>query len=63
MIAKKKIPYKYVVKYNVNNLSRVKLANFWRKIYTLTDNDGEIIVLIVDILNHEEYNKVFGYRN
>jgi len=31
-------------------------------IYTIRGNEIEIIALILDITNHKEYNKKFGYR-
>lgn len=63
-ISKKLIPHKYIEKYGVNNLFWVELPNFWRMLYTLTSDDSvvEIIVFVVDICNHKEYDKIFGYK-
>ncbi|MBI3190324.1 hypothetical protein HYZ41_01325 [archaeon] len=63
-IPKNLIPEEYKMKYGVTNLFRVELPNFWRMLYTLTD-DGEIeiIAFILDIIDHKIYNKKFGYRN
>ena len=63
-IAKNLIPQEYKEKYGVTNLFRVELPNFWRMLYTLTNNDSnvEIIAFILDISNHETYNKKFGYK-
>lgn len=63
-IAKNLIPEEYKVKYGVTNLFRVELPNFWRMLYTLTDGetDTEIITFILDIIDHEEYDKKFKYR-
>ena len=62
-ISKKLIPKKYIEDYGVTNLFWVKLPNFWRMIYTLTSGESvvEIIAFVVDIFDHKEYNKVFGY--
>ena len=63
-IAKKLIPKEYIEKYNITNLFHVELPNFWRMLYTLT-NDGsevEIIAFVLDILGHNKYNKKFGYK-
>jgi len=38
------------------------LSNFWRMIYTVKGNDIEIISFILDIVDHNTYNKIFGYR-
>lgn len=62
-IAKRLIPEEYKVKYEVTNLFRIGLPNFWRMLYTLTDGENqiEIIAFVLDVINHKEYNKKFGY--
>ena len=59
-IKKDQIPEKYKIKYDVNNLFRVELPNFWRMYYTLTDDENqvEIIAFVLDILDHKEYDKI-----
>lgn len=63
-MAKKLIPEEYKVKYGVTNLFHVELSNFWRMLYTLTndENEIEIIAFVLEILDHEQYNKRFGYK-
>ena len=61
-IPKDRIPKEYVRKYDVNNLWKVNLSSAWRMIYTIRGSDVEIISLILDIMNHKNYNKKFGYR-
>ena len=63
-ISKDKIPKEYINKYGIKNLFRVELPHYWRMIYTLTNNDNEveIISFVLDIFNHEDYNKKFGYN-
>ena len=63
-ISKKLIPREYVDKYGITNLFRVELPNFWRMLYSLTDGESrvEIIAFVIDIVNHPQYNKKFGYR-
>ncbi|MBS3092005.1 hypothetical protein J4466_01155 [Candidatus Pacearchaeota archaeon] len=46
----------------INNLYRVELSNYWRMLYTLEGNKVEIFVLVLNILDHNEYNKMFGYK-
>ncbi len=62
-IAKKLIPKEYIEKYDVHNLFRVELPNFWRMLYTLTDGESEIeiIAFVLDIIDHKKYDKKFGY--
>ncbi len=57
-IPKKQIPKSY----NVQNLWRVELIGYWRMLYTIKGDQVEIICFILDILNHDRYNKKFGYR-
>lgn len=46
----------------IQNLYRVELSNYWRMIYTIEGNQIEILVFVLNISNHKEYNKLFGYR-
>ncbi len=59
-IKKDQIPQKFRTKYGVTNLFRVELPNFWRMYYTLTDDERqvEIIVFVLDILDHNTYDKI-----
>ena len=63
-IAKKLIPEEYKIKYEAANLFRVELPNFWRMLYTLTDGESqiEIVAFVLDVLDHKEYDKKFGYK-
>lgn len=63
-VAKDKIPEEYKIRYNITNLFWVELSNFWRMLYTLTNDDTEIeiIAFVLDIVDHDRYNKKFGYR-
>ncbi len=63
-IAKDLIPKEYKIKYGVTNLFRVELPQFWRMIYTLTDGESEIEIIefILDIYDHKNYDKKFGYK-
>ena len=63
-ISKKLIPQEYKKKYGITNLFRVGLPNYWRMLYTLTDGETkiEIIAFVLDVIDHKDYNKKFGYR-
>lgn len=57
-ISKKLIPKEY----NAKNLWRVELTNFWRMLYTIKGDQIEIVCFILDIMDHQKYNKKFGYE-
>ena len=61
-IEKMKIPSSYVQQYGVNNLWKINLPNYWRMIYTITGNELEIISILLEFMNHDTYNKIFGYE-
>jgi hypothetical protein len=47
---------------NVDNLWRIELSHFHRMLYTIKGNEDEIVCFIIKILNHQDYNKFFGYK-
>ena len=62
-IAKNLIPEEYKQKYSATNLFRVELPAFWRMLYTLTNNEEvEIVAFVLDIIDHPDYDKKFGYK-
>ncbi|MGV8087215.1 MAG: hypothetical protein ACP5N1_06315 [Candidatus Woesearchaeota archaeon] len=61
-IPKDRIPKEYLSEYNVNNLWKINLSGYWRMIYTLQGKEIKIIALVMDIFNHKEYDKKFGYK-
>jgi len=65
-VRKELIPKEYIERYQINNLYRVELADYWRMEYTLVNSpDGEIvevIAFVLDIMNHDDYNKKHGYK-
>jgi len=57
------IPKNFIPKeYNVANLWRVELINFWRMLYTIKGDQIEIVCFILDIIDHDKYNQKFGYK-
>ena len=61
-IHKEVIPKEYIVKYNAKNLWRVELTHFWRMLYTIKGDQVEILCFVLDIMDHDKYNKKFGYK-
>src|SRR3989339_1014188 len=56
------IPKEYRQKYDAANLFIVDLPDYWRMIYTLESDEIEIITFVLDIIDHNGYNKKFGFR-
>ena len=48
--------------YNVDNLWVVDLAGYWRMLYTLRGGQVEVLCFILRIIDHDKYDKMFGYR-
>jgi len=68
-IPKSQVPAKYLA-YDVTNLWKIDLSGYWRMIYTLRQPQREsaeieimeIILDVLDIVDHPDYDKIFGYR-
>jgi hypothetical protein len=60
-IAKDLIPRKFK-EAGIQNLYRVELSNYWRALYTIEGNKVEIFLFVLSIVDHKEYNKLFGYK-
>src|SRR3989338_11455669 len=60
-VQKRLIPEKYKEKYDAENVWRIELSDRWRLVYTITGNQVEIITFVMDIFNHKNYDKIFGY--
>jgi len=61
-VKKEQIPDYYLKKYDITNLWRIELSNYWRLLYTIQSNEIEVIDFVFDILDHEKYNDKFGYK-
>ncbi|MFH1473369.1 MAG: hypothetical protein ABIE55_00590 [Candidatus Aenigmatarchaeota archaeon] len=60
-ITKKIIP-KSLLRLGIQNLYRVELSNYWRMIYTIEGNEISIFLFVLSIVDHKEYNRLFGYK-
>lgn len=61
-VKKSLIPKKYIDDFDVTNLWKFDLSNYWRMIYTVKGNEIEIISFIIEIVDHKTYDKIFSYR-
>lgn len=61
------IPKKYINKgiinrYGTDKIFRVELTGYWRLLYTVIGDEAKIIGFILEYMDHEKYNKIFGYK-
>jgi len=61
-IPKKQFPKQLIQKHNINNLYRIELSRFWRLLYTIKNDEIYIYLIVLKIIDHKEYNKLFGYK-
>ena len=60
-IPKRLIPKEYGIKHESRNLWKYDLPRGWRLIYTIDSNDIEILSIILECLDHKNYEKRFNY--
>jgi len=61
-IQKKKIPKYYTKKYGeLPNLWKYNLSDSWRLVYFIAGAGGDPVSVIVEWMNHREYDRRFGY--
>ena len=56
------IPKEYRQRYDADNLFIADLPDYWRMIYTLESDEIKIIAFVLDIIDHDEYNKKFKFK-
>jgi hypothetical protein len=61
-IEKKKFPKSYVQKYDITSLYKYNLDASNRLMYSLVADESGIALVVLEIMNHKEYEKRFGYR-
>ena len=60
--AQKPLPAYLVQKFDINNLWIIDLVGYWRMLYTLRTDEVEITSFILEWMDHEKYDKVFGRK-
>lgn len=60
-IPKRLIPKIYIEKYNIDNLWKYDLPKGWRLIYSVTNEGVCILSIILEWMDHKEYEKRFNY--
>ena len=61
IIKKKQIPKIYVRKYGIDNLRMIKVNQDWRLLYTIASNEIRIMSIVLEWLDHKEYENRFNY--
>ena len=60
-VRKKLIPKILVQKYNVDNLWIYNLRKDWRLLYSLAKDEIELVAVILDWMNHKDYERLFNF--
>lgn len=60
-IPKKIIPKEYTSKYDIKNLWKYDLPKGWRLIYSVVNDEIVVVSLVLEWMNHKEYEKRFKY--
>lgn len=60
-VKKKLIPKELVQKYSLENLWIYNLRKDWRLLYTITNNEVEVLAIILDWMNHKDYERLFKF--
>jgi Txe/YoeB family toxin of Txe-Axe toxin-antitoxin module len=61
-IPKRLIPKEYETKFGkLGNLWKYNLPNAWRLIYTIKNNNIEVLSILLEWMDHKEYERKFGY--
>ena len=60
-VRKKLIPEKLAQRYEIKNLFIYNLRKDWRMLYTVGSEEIEVIAIILDWMNHKEYERLFKF--
>ena len=60
-IPKRLWPKEYIIKYQITNLWKYNLPNYWRLTYSVFGDEIKIVSMILEWFNHKEYERRFNY--
>jgi hypothetical protein len=60
-VKKNLIPRNLIEKFGINNLWIYNLRKDWRLLYSLAHDEIEILALILDWMNHKDYERLFKF--
>lgn len=55
------VPKFYIKKYGADSIWKYNLPNAWRLVYTIRGNEVMIVSIILEWLDHKEYERRFKY--
>ncbi len=62
-IAKHLWPDEYVRKYRIDNLRKYDMRSGWRLMYTISGNNVEVVAILLEWLDHKNYERRFKYKS
>lgn len=62
LIPRRNIPKAVVKKYGTDKILRIDLVGYWRLLYTIIGEEIKVIAFILEFMDHDRYNKLFGYK-
>ncbi len=62
LVPRKYLSKQIIAEYGTDKIFRVELVGYWRMLYTVIGEETRIIAFILEYMDHERYDKVFGYR-
>lgn len=60
-IPKRLIPEEYIKKYGAKNIWKYDLPKAWRLIYSIVNDEIVVVSLVLEWLDHKNYEKRFKY--
>jgi Txe/YoeB family toxin of Txe-Axe toxin-antitoxin module len=60
-ISKRLIPQEYIKKHNIKNVWKYNLPEAWRMIYSIEGGTLKIVTIILEWIDHKEYERRFHY--
>lgn len=60
-VKKKLIPKELIKKHEINNLWIYNLSSDWRLLYSLVNEEIQVLAIVLDWMDHKDYEKLFNF--
>jgi len=60
-VKKRLIPKSLIKKYEIKNLWIYNLRKDWRLLYSIEGDEIEVLAIVLDWMNHKEYERLFKF--